>query len=77
MKILITGCAGFIGFSLAHKLLQSKSHTIIGIDNIDNYYDTKIKKDRLNKLKKFNNFKFLKVDICNKKIEKVFTNIKI
>ena len=74
MKILITGCAGFIGFSLAHKLLQSKSNTIIGIDNIDNYYDIKIKKDRLNKLRKFNNFNFLKVDICNKKkIEKVFT----
>ena len=77
MKILITGCAGFIGFSLAHKLLQNKSNTIIGIDNIDNYYDIKIKKDRLNKLKKFNNFKFLKVDICNKKkIEKVFKNYK-
>ena len=71
MKILITGCAGFIGFSLAHKLLQSKSNTIIGIDNIDNY-DIKIKKDRLNKLKKFNNFNFLKVDICNKKNRKSF-----
>ena len=77
MKILITGCAGFIGFSLAHKLLHNKSNTIIGIDNIDNYYDIKIKKDRLNKLKKFNNFIFLKVDICNKKkIDKVFTNYK-
>ena len=72
MKILITGCAGFIGFSLAHKLLQSKSNTIIGIDNIDNYYDIKIKKDRLNKLRKFNNFNFLKVDICNKKNRKSF-----
>ena len=58
-------------------MLQSKSNTIIGIDNIDNYYDIKIKKDRLNKLRKFNNFNFLKVDICNKKkIEKVFENFK-
>ena len=60
MKILITGCAGFIGFSLAYRLLQSKSNIIIGIDNIDDYYDVKIKKDRLKKLKSFKNFKFLK-----------------
>jgi len=81
MKILITGCAGFIGFSLAYRLLQSKSNIIIGIDNIDDYYDVKIKKDRLKKLKSFKNFKFLKIDICNKKkIEKIFytfKNIKI
>ncbi len=81
MKILITGCAGFIGFSLAHRLLKIKSNTIIGIDNIDDYYDIKIKKNRLKKLKSFKNFKFLRTDICNKKnIEKIFTkfrNIKI
>ena len=43
MKILITGCAGFIGFSLSEYLLK-KDHYIVGIDNLDNYYSVKIKK---------------------------------
>jgi UDP-glucuronate 4-epimerase len=68
MKIILTGCAGFIGFHLAKKLLSLKSNTVIGIDNIDNYYDIKIKKDRLKILKKFKNFHFYKTDICKKKI---------
>ena len=47
MKILITGVAGFIGFHLANKLLKQKGVKIIGIDNLNNYYDKKIKKQRL------------------------------
>ena len=46
MKILVTGAAGFIGFHLCEKLLEDK-HQILGIDNINNYYDVKLKKDRL------------------------------
>ena len=65
-KILITGCAGFIGFSLAKSLLID-GHKIIGIDNINNYYSQKLKLDRLVILKKFKNFKFHKIDIRNKK----------
>ena len=42
-KILITGEAGFIGFSLANKLLNN-DYTIYGLDNINNYYDVKLKK---------------------------------
>ena len=64
MKILITGCAGFIGFSLAKALLEKKNH-IIGIDNYDDYYSVKLKKKRISLLKKFKSFKFIKVDISN------------
>ena len=46
MKILITGCAGFIGFNLAHALLEKKN-LVIGIDNYDDYYYTKLKKKRI------------------------------
>ena len=70
MKILVTGCAGFIGFSLCSSLF-SKKVNIIGIDNLNKYYDVKLKLDRLSFLKKKsikekNFFKFKKIDICNK-----------
>ena len=50
MKILITGSCGFIGFNLTHHLLQKVSK-FLGTDNIDNYYDIKIKIKRLKILK--------------------------
>ena len=50
-KILITGVAGFIGFHLAKRLL-AENKKIIGIDNLNNYYDTKIKLERLKNPKK-------------------------
>ncbi|MEE9409160.1 MAG: NAD-dependent epimerase/dehydratase family protein [Polaribacter sp.] len=49
MKILVTGAAGFIGFHLSKSLL-SKGHTVVGIDNINNYYDINLKFARLNEL---------------------------
>ena len=66
MKILLTGCAGFIGFHLAKKLLDS-NHKIFGVDNLNNYYDVKLKKERLKELKKYKNFYFKKIDISNQK----------
>jgi len=73
MKILITGCAGFIGFNFSNFLLQSNKYKIIGIDNLNDYYDVNLKKDRLKILKKFKNFKFKKVDINNtNSIEAIF-----
>jgi UDP-glucuronate 4-epimerase len=60
--IVITGCAGFIGFHLTKKLL-SKNKKIIGIDIVDKYYDPKKKEDRLKILKKEKNFKLLKIDL--------------
>ena len=67
MKILITGCAGFIGFHLVKKISSKKNIQIIGIDNINNYYDINNKKNRLKILSKINNFKFYKIDITNEK----------
>ena len=60
-KILITGVAGFIGYHLAEKLLNNNYH-IIGIDNLNDYYDPTLKKARLNNLNKFSNFEFQKID---------------
>ena len=62
--ILITGCSGFIGFHLAKELLE-KQKSILGIDYIDNYYSKSKKIQRLNIIKKFNNFNFLKIDLNN------------
>jgi len=65
MKILITGVAGFIGFSLAKELLNS-NYLVYGIDNIDNYYSIKYKKFRLKFLNKNKNFYFSKINIEDK-----------
>ena len=76
-NILVTGCAGFIGFHVTKKLLQKKNK-VIGIDNVNSYYSTKLKKDRLSELKKFKNFKFYKIDIANKtKLNNIVKNIKL
>ena len=66
MKIynLVTGAAGFVGFSLCLALLKN-GQNIIGIDNINSYYDVSIKKKRISILKKYPNFKFLKIDLRN------------
>ena len=65
--ILITGCAGFIGFHLSTYYLK-KNQRIIGIDNLNSYYDKKLKLRRLKELKKFKNFKFILLDLKKKKI---------
>jgi UDP-glucuronate 4-epimerase len=74
--ILITGAAGFIGFHLCEKLLKLKNK-IIGIDNLNSYYDVNLKKDRLKILKKYKQFKFYKFDLQNfKKLDRVFKKYK-
>ena len=65
--IIITGCAGFIGFHLTKKLLE-KNKKVIGIDIVDKYYDPKKKEDRLKILKKYKNFKFIKIDLNKYKL---------
>jgi len=61
-KILVTGAAGFIGSKVSEMLLE-KGRDVIGIDNLNDYYDVKLKLWRLDNLKKYNNFKFYKIDI--------------
>ena len=65
MKIIVTGCAGFIGFHTCLKLLRKNNYKIYGIDNLDNYYSQKLKKDRLEILLKNKKFKFYKININN------------
>ena len=67
MNILVTGCAGFIGYSLSYKILLNKNFKIFGIDNLNKYYSLKLKKERLKRLNKFKNFNFYKVDLKQKK----------
>jgi UDP-glucuronate 4-epimerase len=64
-KILVTGSAGFIGYHLCKSLLDD-GYEVLGIDNINNYYDPNLKLARLNKLETYKNFKFEKVDIANR-----------
>lgn len=71
-KILITGVAGFIGFNLAKKLLEENKYYIVGIDNIDNYYSTRLKVDRLKILKKMKNFFFIRLIFVKLMIYKKF-----
>jgi nucleoside-diphosphate-sugar epimerase len=76
-NVLVTGCAGFIGWKVSHQLLKMKKN-VIGVDNINNYYDPALKKWRLKTLKEFANFSFHKVDIGNyKKLKKVFQENKV
>ena len=75
-NIIITGSAGFIGFSLCVKLLE-RGNIITGIDNHNNYYDPKIKEARLKILKKYSNYKHYRIDLCDKEsLEDVFKNHK-
>ena len=67
MKCLITGSSGFIGFYLCKRLLaENQDTTIIGIDNMNNYYDVRLKEYRLSELQKYSNFTFIKGDISDK-----------
>ncbi len=78
MNILITGCAGFIGFHLCNHILRhNKKIKIFGLDNMNKYYDLKLKQDRLKILKYYSNFKFYKTDLKNKKqLNVIFKNNK-
>lgn len=79
MKVLITGVAGFIGFHLALALL-GRNNQLIGVDNLNDYYNPILKQHRLDEIAKHpkvSNFKFIKADISDKvMMEKLFTDHK-
>jgi UDP-glucuronate 4-epimerase len=62
--VCLTGAAGFIGFHLAKKL-ASEGYKVIGLDNLNNYYDKQLKIDRITQLKKLNDFNFIELDISD------------
>ena len=75
MNILITGCAGFIGYHLCLSILKEndKKINIVGFDNLNSYYDVNLKIQRLKELKKFSkNFTFYKIDISNNNLLKKY-----
>ena len=64
MKILVTGCAGFIGSHVCERLLK-QGNIVLGIDNLNDYYDVNKKKENLDILNKYDDFEFRKEDICD------------
>lgn len=76
MKILVTGAAGFIGMHTALRLLE-RGDTVVGIDNLNDYYDPQLKLDRLEQLKPHAGFSFEKMDLADRpNIEALFTREK-
>jgi UDP-glucuronate 4-epimerase len=65
-KILVTGAAGFIGSHLCHRLLVD-GHSVIGLDNLNDYYDVRLKEDRVRRLEGQPDFRFIKMDLVNRK----------
>ena len=77
MKILITGCAGFIGFNIAKKILSNKKNLVYGVDSISSYYSIDLKKQRLSILRRFKNFDYIKKDLSkSKNVEDIFVRNK-
>jgi UDP-glucuronate 4-epimerase len=72
LKILITGAAGFIGFHLSKRLLDD-GYDIVGIDNLNQYYDVDLKQARVSQLVDYKNFTFIKVELADRTaIEEIF-----
>ncbi|MCK6373783.1 MAG: NAD-dependent epimerase [Zoogloea sp.] len=76
MKILVTGAAGFIG-SHTSLLLLARGDTVVGLDNLNDYYDVQLKLDRLARLTPHENFRFVKLDVADREgMEKLFAEEK-
>lgn len=70
MKILVTGAAGFIGMHLSRKLLE-RGDEVVGIDNLNDYYEVQLKHDRLKQLEGYDRFTFIKMDMADRDAMKV------
>jgi UDP-glucuronate 4-epimerase len=72
MKLLVTGTAGFIGFHLAKHLL-ARGDEVIGLDNVNNYYDLRLKQARMAQLDAHENYRFIRMDVADRKgVEALF-----
>jgi len=65
MKVLVTGTAGFIGMHVS-KLLLDRGDEVVGVDNLNDYYDPRLKQDRLEQLTSYTNFEFYRLDIADR-----------
>lgn len=65
MKILVTGAAGFIGFHVSRQLLD-QGHTVVGLDNLNDYYDVSLKDACLKELAPYKQFRFVKMDLADR-----------
>ena len=75
-KTLVTGCAGFIGFHLAQRLVK-QGNQVVGVDNLNPYYDLNLKKARLAQLEGRSNFQFIKMDLAEREgIARLFGEMK-
>jgi len=75
-KTLVTGAAGFVGFHLSKKLLAN-GESVIGIDNLNDYYDISLKQARLEQLFNYKNFQFFQLDLANRsKVDELFASLK-
>ncbi|MDP6652465.1 MAG: GDP-mannose 4,6-dehydratase, partial [Gammaproteobacteria bacterium] len=74
MDIIVTGAAGFIGFHLSKRLIAD-GHTVIGIDNVNDYYDVKLKEARLSQLQDADSFTFYRQDIAEREgLDRIFAD---
>src|SRR5687767_13319214 len=65
MPDLVTGAAGFIGSHVALRLLEAGS-AVVGVDNLNDYYDVRLKESRLERLRKFERFTFIRADVADR-----------
>ncbi|KAA3652421.1 NAD-dependent epimerase [Denitromonas sp.] len=76
MKVLVTGAAGFIGMHASERLL-ARGDEVVGLDNLNDYYDPQLKRDRLARLQPHPSFRFVKMDVADREgIEKLFAEEK-
>ena len=76
MKTLVTGAAGFIGFHTSKQMLEL-GHEVIGLDNINDYYDVNLKNNRLKILQQYSNMSAMNTSICTFRLDNYYISFRI